>query len=68
MTALQMDVVQTQNVREGRSIAIEKPPAGLFAALLDPAGDVFSVARIEGNFLRPECVIPAKAENGIAST
>lgn len=52
---------QTASVREGRPVLCGEPPEGPLAALLTPEGSVFSVARIHGNVLQPECVIPAEA-------
>lgn len=51
---------QTANVREGRTIGMSDPPGGSLVGLLEPGGTVFSVARIQGNLLQPECVIPAE--------
>ncbi len=62
MPMVQLNKTQVQHIREGRQI--EEPPdrgiAGI-VALLDPQGDVFSVARVQGNVLQPECVIPLEA-------
>jgi tRNA pseudouridine55 synthase len=51
---------QVADARHGRPV---RNPGGLevaFVALLDGRGDVFSVARVDGPWLRPECVIPAE--------
>jgi tRNA pseudouridine55 synthase len=59
MPLLQLDETQTQHVREGRTIGMGQPPDNFLVALLEPTGTVFSVARVQGNLLQPECVIPA---------
>lgn len=61
MPMVELSDLQTASVREGRPVLIAAPPAGPLAALLTPEGSVFSVARIHGNVLQPECVIPAEA-------
>ncbi|CAN5596403.1 tRNA pseudouridine(55) synthase TruB [soil metagenome] len=54
---------QVVSVRHGRQIAITDPPENVRAVgLLEPDGTVFSVARVFGNMLRPECVIPEEAK------
>ncbi|RYG48379.1 tRNA pseudouridine(55) synthase TruB [bacterium] len=54
---------QVVAVRHGRSIAMIDPPQDVRAVgLLEPDGTVFSVARVFGNMLRPECVIPEEAK------
>jgi len=60
MPLLQLDDTQTQHVREGRLIGMSTPLENPLVALLEPAGGVFSVARVQGNLLQPECVIPAE--------
>lgn len=60
MPLIQLDDAQTQFVREGRTIGMGQPPDSNLVALLEPNGTVFSVARVQGNLLQPECVIPAK--------
>lgn len=55
---------QVVAVRHGRQIAMSDPPEQARAvALLEPDGTVFSVARVFGNMLRPECVIPEEAKS-----
>jgi len=66
MPLISLDEVQTANIREGRPIGLADPPEGNLAALLDPAGSVFSVARVVGNLLQPECVIPSEVPYGTA--
>ncbi|AIE87413.1 tRNA pseudouridine(55) synthase TruB [Fimbriimonas ginsengisoli] len=60
MPLLQLDSGQTQHVREGRTIGMGEPPDNFLVGLLEPGGTVFSVARVQGNLLQPECVIPAE--------
>ena len=66
MPLIQLDGVETSNIREGRPIGQVDPPDGNLAALLDPDGRVFSVARVIGNLLQPECVIPSEVPYGTA--
>ena len=49
---------ETHHVREGRQIRIDVEPGNMPIALCDPHGVVFSVARLLGNAVQPECVIP----------
>lgn len=51
-------------IREGRPIPQPGLAEGSLVALLDPAGRVFSAARVVGDFLQPECVIPAEVFDG----
>lgn len=60
MPRLLLDPGEVRAVREGRALRREDAPNGLFAALCDARGRVVSVARVEGQVLRPECVIPAE--------
>jgi len=66
MPLVQLDDVQTAYIREGRPIPLSEPPANHLAALLEPNGSVFSVARVVGNLLQPECVIPSEVTHGLA--
>jgi tRNA pseudouridine55 synthase len=59
MPLIPLDEIQTACIREGRPIGLTDPPDVPLAALLDPSGAVFSVARVIGNLLQPECVIPS---------
>lgn len=52
---------QVEAVRHGQAIGWVRPPAGLVCGLLGPDGDVVGMARIDGQQLLPECVIPATA-------
>jgi tRNA pseudouridine55 synthase len=60
MPLLTINELNTQNIREGRPIGMADPPDAPLIALIEPRGEVFSVARIHGNVLQPECVIPAE--------
>jgi hypothetical protein len=54
---------QAINVREGRQIGISELIEAQLVALVEPGQGVFSVARVHGNLLQPECVIPSEAMN-----
>jgi len=58
---------QVRSAREGRSIGMSEPPDNFLVALTEPDGTVFSVARVQGNLLQPECVIPAETLDASAS-
>ncbi len=60
MPLLEIGDVSTQNIREGRPIGMAETLDAPLIALIEPRGEVFSVARIHGNVLQPECVIPAE--------
>ena len=64
MPLIELNEQQTHNVREGRQIGVAEIPNAQLVALLEPGGDVFSVARVHGNLLQPECVIPSEAIHG----
>jgi tRNA pseudouridine55 synthase len=55
---------QVARVREGQPVGVSASPSQNLVGLLDPEGRVFSVARVHGNLLQPECVIPEEAMNG----
>lgn len=52
---------QVEAIRQGQAIGWLHPPAGQVCGLIDPDGDVIGVARVDGQQLHPECVIPAAA-------
>ncbi|MEZ0324887.1 MAG: tRNA pseudouridine(55) synthase TruB [Fimbriimonas sp.] len=60
MPLLEISEANAQNIREGRAIGMAEPPDAPLIGLVEPRGEVFSVARIHGNVLQPECVIPAE--------
>jgi len=64
MPLIQLDVAQTESLREGRAISAPAPENVNTVALLDPQGNVFSIARVQGDMLQPECVIPAEVSHG----
>jgi tRNA pseudouridine55 synthase len=64
MPILTLGEAQTADVREGRAIEAYAPAR--LVALAEPGGEVFSVARVDGKWLRPECVIPREAMFGSA--
>lgn len=49
---------QVAAIRQGQTIGFSRPPGGVVCGLLDPNGDVVGMARIDGQMLHPECVIP----------
>lgn len=59
MPLLTLTDEQVRSVREGRALGMGAPPEAFLVALCEPNGTVFSVARVQGNLLQPECVIPA---------
>jgi len=52
---------QAASVREGRAVTVSKNYMGPVAGLLGPEGSIIGVARVFGNLLQPECVIPIEA-------
>ena len=56
-----LDNEQTVSIREGRAVQIDQRPAGHVAGLLSPEGSIIGMARVAGNLLQPECVIPYEA-------
>ncbi|MBX7132970.1 MAG: tRNA pseudouridine(55) synthase TruB [Fimbriimonadaceae bacterium] len=61
MPLVKMDTNRTNLIREGQSVSGGYSGREAFVALIEPSGEVFSVARVLGNRLQPECVIPAEA-------
>jgi tRNA pseudouridine55 synthase len=64
MPLIALSEQQTHHVREGRQIGVPEIPNAPLVALVEPGSDVFSVARVHGNLLQPECVIPSEAIHG----
>jgi tRNA pseudouridine55 synthase len=64
MPMLELTEQQTLNVREGRQIGVPELIESPLVGLLEPGAGLFSVARVHGNLLQPECVIPSEAMNG----
>lgn len=55
--------LETMRVRNGGSVANLIDAKGEFVALAEPNGEIISVAAVQGNVLKPECVIPTEALN-----
>lgn len=66
MPLVQLDENQVHQIREGRQVGLEEAPSAPIVALLEPGGEVFSVARVQDHVLQPECVIPAEALHGVS--
>ncbi len=49
-------------IRDGRSILVNVEVESEFAGLVDRAGDVIALAKVNGRELHPECVIPKSLE------
>lgn len=57
---------QVVAIRTGQTVLIsDPPPDGANVALLDPDGNVFSMARVQGNVVQPDCVIPEGVPLGV---
>jgi len=65
MPMIELTPAQTANVREGRQIGVPELIDAQLVALVEPGHGVFSVARVHGNLLQPECVIPSEAMHGV---
>ena len=69
MPMVSLNAVQEAAVRQGQRLG-KRAVAGAehiqtgFIALQDLAGDVFGVAKVEGQTLQPECVIPIEVASG----
>jgi len=59
-----LSVHQAIDIREGRTVNVAPQPAGEIAGLLSPDGAIIGVARVNGNLLQPECVIPSETTHG----
>ncbi len=66
MPMIPLNEIQVAHIREGRQIGVEKMPPANVVALLDVQGEVFSIARLHGNLLQPECVIPVEAFHAVS--
>jgi tRNA pseudouridine55 synthase len=66
MPMVPMDATQVHQIREGRQVGLKDPMAEGLVALQDTNGDVFSVARVIGHVLQPECVIPSEAFDAVS--
>ena len=64
MPMVHLNLGQLDRIRNGQWIRTESPAPTATVALLDLEGNVVSVARVEGNVLHPECVLPSEALHG----
>jgi tRNA pseudouridine55 synthase len=55
---------QVRVIRNGNFLRVEHAPNEPMAALADEDGTIVAVARVVGNELHPECVVPSEATNG----
>lgn len=65
MPQISLDERKVKSIREGQIIGIGEPPESKMVALLTPQGNVFSIGRVEGNMVQPECVIPEGVPLGV---
>lgn len=61
LPSVQLPYPQVQMIREGRSLPAPDHAQGRYVALKTEEGAVFSMARLVGNRLQPECVISSEA-------
>lgn len=61
MPLVELNERQTAAIRQGQRIGFAGSGSARTVGLLDPAGAVFGVARVDGDELQPECVIPLEA-------
>lgn len=61
---VQLNLHQTEAIREGQQIGVGPLPSSPVCGLLDTGGEVIGMARVQGNVLQPECVIPLEAVHG----
>lgn len=61
-----LNATQVDQIREGRQVALDREPEATIVALAEPGGEIFSVARVQGHLLQPECVIPSEAFHGVS--
>lgn len=65
LSMIALNDLDVRRVREGQTIPVHTENIeDRMAALLDSNGEVFSIARLDRDRARPECVIPAEAMNG----
>jgi tRNA pseudouridine55 synthase len=68
MPLFELDQAQSAHIMEGRAIQLPKIESdvttGEVRVALTREGQVFSIARLEGNALHPECVIPCELLGG----
>lgn len=61
MPLMQLNPIETASIRQGRRVGVARPPANRLVGLLDPLGAIVGVARVVGQELQPECVLPLEA-------
>jgi len=61
MPMVELNDRQTAAIRQGQRIGFVATGVSRLVGLLDTAGSVFGVARVDGDELQPECVIPLEA-------
>jgi tRNA pseudouridine55 synthase len=64
MRVVELNERQAMAIREGQQVTVGESAQAGIVALADPGGQVFSVARLVGNLVQPECVIPSEAFDG----
>ena len=57
---VKIDAASVELIRHGQSIAATQLQDVRHVALADPSGTIVGMARVEGNRLHPECVIPSE--------
>ncbi len=65
MPQITLDERKVRSIREGQIVGIAEPPDSKLVALLTQDGNVFSIGRVEGNMVQPECVIPEGVPLGV---
>ena len=60
MPRFQLNQGQLDRVRNGQWVKVDAAPPEQNVALLNVDGRVVSIARVEGNLLHPECVLPSE--------
>ncbi len=65
MPLIRLNPGQMDRVRTGQFVKVPVAPPEDYVALTDPDGAVVSVARVDGQLLHPECVLPAEALHGV---
>ena len=65
MPMVSLNAVQLERVYNGQWVKATSPPPEQHVALLDTDGFVVSIAKVEGDLLHPQCVIPCETTNGV---
>lgn len=66
MQLMELTDIEVAAIRQGKQLSLPVPTERSIVGLLDPRGNVFSVARVMGDMLQPECVIPAEVPDAVA--